>query len=710
MLANFFILKKLFLFICIALQAPLFAQTLTSNVTSLPSFNNCLVNWASAAQKFTVSGTNLTDIVTVTPSSNFEISTNCINQFSSVPLVLTPQNGIVPNTIIYVRLSPEAIGAKNGNITVNSKNANALSINILGSGVNYSIPTTNGGYYGSTIGLNGASLKTALFNKITNHSVTSYSGLWSTYSTTDAYVNGKVWDIYSTNICGTSPYEFTFGTNQCGNYSKEGDCYNREHSFPQSWFGSATPMVSDMFHIYPTDGKVNGMRDNWPYGEVSAPTYTSQQGGKLGPCVFPGYSGTVFEPLDEYKGDLARGYFYMATRYENLIANWQNNGNANEVLNGNSFPVFDQWVIDLFVKWHNQDPVSAKEINRNNAIFGYQQNRNPYIDSPQFVNRIWGGASANKPTLAASKVQVDLTSTSPNIFNLKWQSGNGNKRIVVVKANEPVDQVPADSFEYIANANFGNGDDLGNGNFLVYNGMGSACNIANCETGITYYYAIFEYNGVGKTAQYLANASFGSFSTVSVGLVNFTAQLASDKTALLEWKTNFERNNDKFIIERSLDTANWENRAQVKSVGNSVVPTFYSHTDSLPVIGNIKQTVYYRLKQVDLDSTKYTYSPTKSVIMDHTDVKNASQMSAEWLLQPNPFTNQLRISVNLFSQNQIHITIKNTLGNDVFKLSQNIYQGQHVIVVNQLDILPAGIYFVQLQCGNHTEQKRIIKY
>jgi AAA+ ATPase superfamily predicted ATPase len=96
--------------------------------------------------------------------------------------------------------------------------------------------------------------------------------------------------------------------------------------------------------------------------------------------------------------------------------------------------------------------------------------------------------------------------------------------------------------------------------------------------------------------------------------------------------------------------------------------------------------------------------------MDHTDVKNASQMSAEWLLQPNPFTNQLRISVNLFSQNQIHITIKNTLGNDVFKLSQNIYQGQHVIVVNQLDILPAGIYFVQLQCGNHTEQKRIIKY
>jgi hypothetical protein len=151
-------------------------------------------------------------------------------------------------------------------------------------------------------------------------------------------------------------------------------------------------MYTDMFHLVPTDGKVNGMRSNYPFGEVSNPTYTSGNGSKLGPCSFPGYAGIVFEPVDEYKGDFARNYFYMATRYENVIPTWHSNDvSAEAILQPNSYPVFETWFINLLLKWNTSDPVSQKEINRNNVIYNsFQHNRNPYIDHPEYVNSVWG--------------------------------------------------------------------------------------------------------------------------------------------------------------------------------------------------------------------------------------------------------------------------------------------------------------------------------
>ena len=251
------------------------------------------------------------------------------------------------------------------------------------------------GYYNSATGT-GATLKTQLYNIIKGHTDKGYDGLYACYTTTDNLPGNKVFDIYSVRADSTANYWFTNSSNntdQCGNYSSEGDCYNREHSFPQSWFNESSPMKADLFHIYPTDGKVNGMRSNYPYGIVSSPTYTSSNGSKLGACSFSGYTSTVFEPIDVYKGDIARTYFYMATRYENLIANWVNNGTASQILAGNSFPAYKTWVINLMIQWNNQDPVSQKEINRNNAIYAYQHNRNPYIDHPEYVNLVWGGGT-----------------------------------------------------------------------------------------------------------------------------------------------------------------------------------------------------------------------------------------------------------------------------------------------------------------------------
>lgn len=256
------------------------------------------------------------------------------------------------------------------------------------------------GYYDNATGKTGAALKTALYTIIKGHTVISYEGLINAYKTTDQKPDGTIWDMYSNCT-------YTIGTKQCGNYSVECDCYNREHSFPQSWFAKASPMVSDLFHIYPTDGKVNGMRDNYPYGTVTAPTYTSGNGSKLGPCSFPGYTGKVFEPLDEYKGDFARTYFYMATRYENLIASWQSNGNANEILNGTSFPCYDEWFLNLLFTWNAADPVSQKEIDRNNVIYkDFQHNRNPFIDHPEYANLIWGINTSISSKYATVTLQV----------------------------------------------------------------------------------------------------------------------------------------------------------------------------------------------------------------------------------------------------------------------------------------------------------------
>ena len=101
-----------------------------------------------------------------------------------------------------------------------------------------------------------------------------------------------------------------------GNYSKEGDCYNREHTWPKSWWGGGVePQYTDLFHLYPTDGYVNGIRSNWPLGVVATPSYTSTDGAKLGTCKRD-ISTKCFEPPDVYKGDFSRNYFYVSTAYQ----------------------------------------------------------------------------------------------------------------------------------------------------------------------------------------------------------------------------------------------------------------------------------------------------------------------------------------------------------------------------------------------------------
>ena len=243
------------------------------------------------------------------------------------------------------------------------------------------------GYYDPATGKTGTELQAALHNIIKNHTVKSYDYIWTAFHTTDDKPNGTVWDMYSDIPDGTPngnpPYVFQFGNDQCGNYSGEGDCYNREHSWPKSWFNDVPPMNSDIFHIYPTDGYVNGKRSNYAYGTVSTASWTSLNGSKLGSCSWPGFTGTVFEPIDAYKGDFARTYFYMSTRYYTEDGNW----NVTDMTNKSQLK---PWALQMMLVWSSEDPVSTKEIDRNNAVYGMQNNRNPFIDHPEYAGLIWG--------------------------------------------------------------------------------------------------------------------------------------------------------------------------------------------------------------------------------------------------------------------------------------------------------------------------------
>lgn len=240
------------------------------------------------------------------------------------------------------------------------------------------------GYYSRCEGKYGAALLSSLEDVIGSHTNVGYDGLWNVYKTSDVYPSdGKIWDMYSTK-------HWPVNGERCGNYKNVGDCYNREHSFPKSWFSEASPMKSDAFHIYPTDGKVNGQRSNHPYGECEGGTTLSAPGGikalgRLGKSTFSGYSGTVFEPDDQYKGDFARSYFYMAACYNGRISGWNS-----DMLSGNPYPAFRDWAVKLLLKWHREDPVSQKEIDRNDAVYAYQHNRNPFIDHPELAEHIWG--------------------------------------------------------------------------------------------------------------------------------------------------------------------------------------------------------------------------------------------------------------------------------------------------------------------------------
>lgn len=295
-------------------------------------------------------------------------------------------------------------------------------------------------YYNSANGLSGYALKTQLRNIVANNinssGNASYGNLWTLFTTTayrDNYYenNGTLLDIYSERPDGTDSYEYGSTDDQCGGStpSTEGGCYNREHTIPQSVFNSSYPMYSDAHFVLPTDNKVNGWRNNYPFGKVvsttavaasngtvsnagTTPVYTSNQsrlGQNSNTDYAAGYTGVVFEPIDEFKGDIARAMLYFATRYQNEIPNWNY-----AMFNGTSNQVFTNTFLNILLKWHQLDPVSPYEIAKNNAVYTFQGNRNPYIDHPEYACLIWASQCA---ALSTPSFDFATISVYPNPSN-----------------------------------------------------------------------------------------------------------------------------------------------------------------------------------------------------------------------------------------------------------------------------------------------------
>lgn len=293
------------------------------------------------------------------------------------------------------------------------------------------------GYYNGTTGLTGFALKSKLHDIISIKNISwNYGDLTNYYNQTDLDVyydhdasnTTLLLDMYSEIPSGPDAYEYTTA-NLIGSSSGEGLGWNREHMMPQSTFYSNYPMYSDLFYVVPTDAKINQLRSNYPYGiSTTTPSnvfYTFTNSSKIGRSAIPNYvyTGRVYEPIDEFKGDVARSLLYFAVRYEGKLGTFKFNNNTNPAsdtnpLDGTEEKAFDDAYIAMLLQWHTQDPVSQREIDRNNSVYAIQKNRNPFIDNPQWVNAIWG----QTPDTVAPQTPTNLTSTQTSAYftTLSW--------------------------------------------------------------------------------------------------------------------------------------------------------------------------------------------------------------------------------------------------------------------------------------------------
>ncbi len=424
----------LFFSLVFFLSLPVFGQpVITVAEDQLPDFREVYTGYFSDVQFYHVSAESLNAPLVLRAEGPFRISLDCHDGFTD-SLALETDDGEIPLTRIYVRLFPESTGSFDGVIIHQSQDAQSAVLLVSGAGIDTTVPE---GYYDDATGT-GSLLKTQLHHIIKDHNVPSYSSLWQHFTVTDATFDGHVWDIYSDSPCEEPPYVYTFFEDQDTGVGgmEEGDVYNREHSMPRSWFGGqVNPMHTDLYHIYPVDKFVNARRANFPFGEVDTPEWTFMNGAMLGPNVAGGYTGTAYEPIDDYKGDLARAFLYMITRYENKIEGWEGESEYGDaMLDHNTYPGYEPWVIDMFLDWHEADPVSQKEILRNQAVYEIQGNRNPFVDHPDWVEMIWGDTTVHVtpmpeqgnhkifPNPVRDQVWVE---TDSEMLNLKLFAVNG---------------------------------------------------------------------------------------------------------------------------------------------------------------------------------------------------------------------------------------------------------------------------------------------
>jgi len=217
-------------------------------------------------------------------------------------------------------------------------------------------------------------------------------GTWQALPSTDMHPDGIVWDMYSNSV---RYYPNKLGDSGCS--------LNIEHCLPKSWWGGdVNDAYKDLYHLNPSDQRANGQKSNYPPGHVQYGDKFDNGSFRMDSKTKSQYGFICFEPSEEYRGDFARAYFYIATAYEDFT--WKSGTSpfdAALAMDNDSYLEFKPWLIEVLLDWHRADPVSDKEICRADRISDIQHNRNPFIDYPELVEYIWGNKKGQAVNLAA---------------------------------------------------------------------------------------------------------------------------------------------------------------------------------------------------------------------------------------------------------------------------------------------------------------------
>ncbi|MFY1047687.1 endonuclease [Chryseobacterium sp. GP-SGM7] len=572
------------------------------------------------------------------------------------------------------------------------------------------------GYYNSASGLSGAQLKTALSNIITNgHQDKGYNGLWTAYKTTDIDKNyendGSILDIYSEKPSSADPYKFTPGSNQCGTYSTEGNCYNREHIVPQSLFNEASPMRNDIHFIRATDGKVNGMRSNYPFGKVGSASFTSLNGSKLGSSSSSGFSGTVFEPIDEFKGDVARMVFYFVTRYQTQLSTFS----TGNMIGTSAFPGLQTWELNVLLAWHNQDPVSQAEVNRNNASYTFQGNRNPFIDNPSYVNQIWGGQAPTTDTQAPTTVtNLTVSAKTTNTISLSWNAStdniavtsydvymNGSLKTNINSTSTTVTGLnPSTAYSFYVKAKDAAGNASANSSTIsaTTNAATSNPNTTGCvnetfetipsASASSYSTKTWTSNGItwtatdSRTDQTISNKAI----TVRDGSLKSSSSANGIGSLTVTTQLKFSGSNGSFNVQ--------VNGATVGTVPYSTTATTTT-INNINISGNVVVTLMNTSSsnRVAIDNLSWTCNGTSARTSPATN--NSTTQQKELKISPNPILNQ-EIFVKGETENIRKAEIVNLQGK-VMQVINNPFKNGKSIKINSL---LQGVYILKLDESN----------
>ena len=332
------------------------------------------------------------------------------NDSNMVWIKYTPNQNVIDNDLLLITASDSTTGK---------------ALALKGSAI------FGDGYDAATFNLYDVQLKNALTQLVNGHTSLGYNlardKMFMEIDNKRVNGQGAFQNTVECVYTGRLAVGYTDRTDAFNNYN-----FNTEHTWPQSTFSQNEPMRSDLFHLFPTDVNANAIRSNYPFGNVVSGVTWDSAGSKLGRNYL---NQIVFEPRDIHKGDVGRSMFYFMIRYP------QNYGGF-----------FTQVQENDFREWNIFDPVGPIEAARNNAIASLQQRRNPFIDHPEFADRIYSFATNNpRPVFAELdalplKINFDSTAVADSSFQYLYVISKGSAHLIIDSITITDNRFTADNF------------------------------------------------------------------------------------------------------------------------------------------------------------------------------------------------------------------------------------------------------------------------